>query len=143
MRFSEYMIEVAGQIDTEMGHAEHVVDTSLELFSSVAALCDVYRRDREGCTGSDIRRVLEPATKLFCLANQGNTIDEPTIEGHFLWNGGGNEGFTIEALMTLCHLVAKNLRNVSSGVLERSSFYPIFSTLAQVAGGYGLKLSDL
>jgi hypothetical protein len=45
--------------------------------------------------------------------------------------------------MQLCHLASQNLRNISSGVLERSGFYPLYPALARVAAGYETTLAEV
>lgn len=150
MRFSDYAMIAAKALNPELSQVQQILDSSLELYTRVGLLAESYRiemnearRIAPDAIKQELKDVLLTVTKLFCLANQGNQIDEDAIEGYFLWNGAGKGGFTIEALMSLCHLAAQNLRNISSGVLERSGFYPVFSTLARVAEGYGTTLAEL
>jgi hypothetical protein len=149
MKFSDFAELSAKSLSPKMSEVQQILDCSLEIYTRVGMLAESYRMEMRGAKITrdlivcEIRDALLPITKLFCLANQGNQIDDTSIEGYFLWNGAGSGGFTIEAIMQLCHLASQNLRNISSGVLERSGFYPLYPALARVAAGYETTLAEV
>lgn len=152
MRFSEYLSAVVRTANRDLTLPEQVVNASLSLFEEVGEIISHYKKNQfhghplsASKVIAEIGDALFYASWLFLCANEGNALDEGTLEMSFHWNlEPADAGFGVENLAQLAHIANRNLQNViGSGVLERTAFYPSFRLLACLAAGVGRKLEDV
>lgn len=150
--FAEYLEFVNADMNPNIPLERRVVGASLGLFGSVGKLAEMYAQETlygRVLTGNKILHVCEQALRsvaiLFCIANEGNTISEESFCVHIGWDikpeGGG---FTAQNLAVAAHIANRNMQDViASGLLQRSSFYPMFNAIGKIAAESQATLSDV
>lgn len=150
--FSEYLEFVNTEMNPAIPLERRVVSASLGIFGAVGKLAEMYAQETlygRVLTGNKILDVCEDALRnvaiLFCIANEGNTISEESFCVHIGWDikpDGG--GFTASNLAVAAHIADRNMQDViASGLLQRSSFYPMFNAIGKIAAESQATLSDV
>ncbi len=152
MKFSEYLDSVTRTANGELSLELQVLNASLSFFEETGEVISHYKKHMfhghplsSPKVESELGDVLFYLSWLFLCANEGNSLDESSLEMTFHWDILPSEDIeVVPAIASLATVANKNLQNVvQHGLLERTAFYPGFRYLAALAKFHNRKLSDI